>query len=171
VLVVVALVAASVVVLVGTRRLEDHIDELDRRWRPLRADLAIRYERLQELHDVYRDETGGEGRLTRDLQALLDEWQRLRGLARIDYAGEARTANELELAARRMLESAVHGTVLTPALEQAFVRFTRSLIPSPELPRYNRETTAYENTRDSILGAPAAHLLGFYGRARLGLTL
>lgn len=169
----VLLVAGTTVVLLGRHWLEDWNDEIDRRWMPLRPALDTRYERLAALDSAFRDEYGGARRFNREIERLLHRWDRLMAQDDIEQESEVDTANALELAARRLIVSTQRSTERRPSEEllTATMTFARSLVPSPELPRYNRATAEYERTRDSVLGAPAAHLLAYYGRSPLGLTL
>jgi hypothetical protein len=173
-LVVAVLVASALgIVLLGRHWLEDWNDELDRRWAPLRPALDVRYEKLGALDRQFRDEYGGERPFNRRIERLLRRWDRLSGQRDIAQEDEVDTANALELAAGRLIRYTQASTARRPSpeLEAAMLTYARSVVPSPELPRFNRAARAYEETRDSILGAPAAHLLAYYGRSPLGLTI
>lgn len=161
------------VVLLGRHWLEDWNDELDRRWAPLRTALDVRYQKLEAFEERYRDVYGEDRPWTPRIERLLRRWDRLSGQRDIAQEEEIDTANALELAARGLAVSTQASTARAPDDEvtAAMYAYARSVVPAPELRRFNRAADAYEATRDSVLGAPAAHLLAYYGRSRLGLTI
>lgn len=173
VVVALLLVGGVTVVLVGRSRLENWNAEIDRRWMPLRSSLVIRYQKLAALNEAFLAENGDDRVFNRRIERGLGRWERLRGRSDVDEEGEAATAGALERSARRLITYTVRSTALrpSPALNDTIVAFARSPLPLPELPRYNRSIVDYEETRDSVIGAPAAHLLAYYGRSRLGLTI
>jgi hypothetical protein len=169
----VLVVGALAVVLLGRHWLEDWNDEIDRRWAPLRPALDVRYQKLEAFEELFREEYGDDRPWTPRIERLLDRWHRLVGQRDVEQENEVDTANALELAARRLVAYTQASTARAPSdeLTAAMFAYARSPLPIPELPRYNRAADAYEATRDSVLGAPAAHLLAYYGRSRLGLTI
>ena len=170
--VAVVVVSAVGVVILGRHWLEDWNDEIDRRWAPLRPALDVRYEKLGALEQQFRGEYAMELPFNRRIERLLRRWDRLYEQRDIAQEDEVDTANALELAARRLIRYTQESTASrpSPALEAAMLTYARSGVPVPELPRFNRAARAYEETRDSVLGAPAAHLLAYYGRSPLALT-
>jgi hypothetical protein len=170
---VVLFVAATVVVLVGRSRLEDGNAEIDRRWIPLRPSLVTRYQKLESLNEVFLAENGAERGFNRRIERGLERWEHLTNQADIDEEAEAVTALALEQTARHLVAFTTRSNGLQPtdSLMTAIVAFARSPVPAPELPAYNRAVVDYEATRDSVIGAPAAHLLAFHGRTGLGLTI
>ena len=140
VVVTVLVVSALAVVLVGRHRLENGNDELDRLWAPLRPALDVRYEKLGPLEQQFRDEYGVERPFNRRIERLLRRWDRLVGQRHTAQEDEVDTADALELAAGRLIRYTQESTARRPSpeLEAAMLAYARSVVPSPELPRFNR---------------------------------
>ncbi len=170
---VVGLAMALAILLLGRHWLEDWNDELDRRWAPLRPALDVRYQKLAVFEQRFREEYGDDRPWTPRLGRLLERWDRLYGQPDIEQEHEVDTADALELAARPLVAHALSAAARAPNAELAVAMYAyaRSPVPGIELRRYNEGADAYERTRDSLLGAPAAHLLAYYGRSRIGLTI
>ena len=173
--VVLALALAGLsVILLGRHWLEDWNDELDRRWAPLRTALDVRYQKLEAFEERSREVYGEDRPWTPRIERLLRRWDRLSGQRDIEQEQEIDTANALELAARRLVVSTQASTAREPDDELTAAMYAYALLGRPgagAAPLQPRAADAYEATRDSVLGAPAAHLLAYYGRSRLGLTI
>jgi hypothetical protein len=172
VVVLVLVVAGAVVLVLATRpQLEEHRDDVDSAWRPLRASLAGRYQQLAAVNEQVTAAGAGERAVTRELETTLSRWLRLRQAADddADAEAEAATANRLEGLAARLNAVVLSSDRLRSVepLNQAIAAFQGTAAPLSAIKTYNDAVQDYEDIRNSPLRRPAADLFGFESRREL----
>jgi hypothetical protein len=172
VVVLVLLIAGAVALVLLTRpQLDDHRDDVDRAWAPLRAPLGARYNQLAAVNEQMTAAGAAERAVTRELGTTLQRWVRLRRAADDDADSEAEavTANRLEGLAARLNAVVLSSDRLRAVepLNQAIAAFQGTAAPLPAIKTYNDAVQEYEDTRTSLLRRPAADLFGFESRRKL----
>jgi hypothetical protein len=164
------LIAGAVALVLTTRpQLEDHRDDVDRAWSPLRAPLAARYNQLAAVNEQMAAAGAAERAVTRELETTLTRWARLRRAGDADAEAEAVTANRLEGLAARLNAVVLSSDRLrgVEPLNQAIAAFQGAGAPLPAIKTYNDAVQEYEDSRGSLLRRPAADLFGFESRRKL----
>jgi hypothetical protein len=178
VVVLLLLIAGAVALVLTTRpQLEDHRDDVDRAWTPLRAPIALpaRYERLAAVHAEMTTAGAGDRAVTRELGTSLARWDRLRRApdGDADADAEATTADELEGLATRLNAVVLSSDRLkgVESLNRTIAEFQGTAPPLlPAVKTYNAAVQEYEDTRNGLLRRPAVDLFGYESRPQLLLT-
>jgi hypothetical protein len=173
VVVLLLLIAGTVALVLSTRpQLEDHRDDVDRAWTPLRQPLAVRYQQLATVNAEMAAAGAGDRAVARELGTTLARWERLRRAAGddADAAAEAETADDLEGLATRLRAVVLSSDRLkgVDTLNQAVAAFEGSAQPLlAPVKKYNDTAQKYEDARNSLLRRAAADLFGYDSRPQL----
>ena len=172
-IVLVLLLAGSVVLVLTTRpKLDDARGEVDTTWKPLRAPLAARYEKLAAANAELGTAGAGDRDVARALSLNLARWDRLRRAQDQDADAEAETADQLEGLATRLQAVVLSSDRLKSVdpLNQAIAAFQGAVPPPPAVKAYNDATRSYEDERNGLLRRPVARLFGYDSRPQLLLS-
>jgi hypothetical protein len=159
-------VVGGIVALVLTQqpKLDDARAEVDDTWKPLRADVRLRYQTLEGALSAF-DAAGGKGRdVSRDLHAALTAWHR--SLRDGGPDAQVRAANAVEAEGRRLTTNALGSERIkaNPAVTDSLSKFANTKPDLLLVVAYNHAVRGYEDERTSTLAQPVARVLGFDAR-------
>ena len=164
VLLVLVVGGAIALVVIEKPSLDDARDAVDARWKPLRAPLVSRYEKLDAARAALVAAGGGDRGVAKDLASDLTAWNK--AVANGGPETQAEVANRLEAQSKRLAAN-VFGSprlVEVEALTQAITDFSGAAPPPPLVTAYNRAVRAYEQDRNDSFRKPIARLFGYDAR-------
>jgi type II secretory pathway pseudopilin PulG len=166
VVVVIALGAATALVVTNQSALADGRSAVDNRWDTLRGALAARYDALGQVATALGNAGAQDRTYTVDLNAELADWKQLSASTQARPAAEAVSANRLEGLATRARVNVIRSARLSrdPVIAEAFSGFDTAVVPPPDVRRYNRAVRHYQDTRSAPLKRLGASVLGFDAR-------
>jgi hypothetical protein len=169
VLLVLVVGGAIALVVVEKPSLDDARDEVDARWKPLRAPLTARYEKLDASLAAFVAAGGGDRSVAKELARDLTAWKK--AVADGGPATQAEAANRLEAQSKRLAANVLGSERLrgVPELTQAITDFGSAAPPQALVEAYNRAVRAYEHDRNDSLRKPVAKLFGYDARPVLVL--
>ena len=155
---------AIALVVVEKPALDDARDAVDARWKPLRAPLATRYEKLDVVLAAFVAAGGGDRAVAKDLARDLTAWKK--AVADGGPGTQAEAANLLEAQSKRLAANVFASDRLreVTALTEAITAFSGAAPPKPLIEAYNRAVRAYEQDRNDSLRKPVAKLFGYDAR-------
>jgi hypothetical protein len=167
VLLVLVVGGAIALVVVEKPSLEDARDAVDNRWKPLRAPLVARYEKLADAQVAFVAAGGGDRSVANELVRDLAAWKK--AVANGSPGTQVEAANQLEAQATRLKANALGSTRLggNEALRAAIADFNTAAPPSSLVLAYNRAVRDYEQDRNDSLRKPVARLFGYNARSLL----
>jgi hypothetical protein len=164
VLLVLVIGGAIALVVVEKPGLDDARDAVDARWKPLRAPLVTRYEKLDAARTELVAAGGGDRGVAKDLGSDLTTWNR--AVAGGSPGTQVEAANRLEAQSKRLAANVLGSPRLSrvDSLTRAITDFSGTAPPQPLIEAYNRAVRAYENDRNDTLRKPVAKLFGYEAR-------
>jgi hypothetical protein len=164
VLLVLVIGGAIALIVVEKPALDDARDAVDAHWKPLRAPLVTRYEKLDAAQTALVASGGGDRSVARELARDLAAWKK--AVADGNPGTQAEAANSLEAQATRLKANAYGSPRLAgvTALTEAIADFNSAAPPQPLIQAYNRSVRAYEQDRNDSLRKPIARLFGYNAR-------
>jgi len=154
--------AAALALLVGRPRLSSAQDDVNANWKPVRAALGDRYEKLATFNAAIAGAGASSREVVVDLEDELGQWAQLKG----STEDQVEAANEVEGLAGRLLATVAASPKLAtnPDVIAARDAFAAAVVPSGTVNVYNSAVDTYESRRTSIWGEPVTLVFGFHPR-------
>jgi len=168
-LIVLLVGGAAALVLTQQPKLDDARSKVDTAWKPLRAELPLRYQGLTGALSAF-DAAGGTGRgVSKDLRAALDRWDA--SLHDGDAGTQAAAANAVEAQGTRLVANVLGSERIRAdkAVTDALSKFATTTPNASAVGGYNHAVRDYEDVRTDALAQPVARVLGFGARPVLAL--
>ena len=164
VLLVLVIGGGVALVVVQKPALDDARDAVDSQWKPLRAPLVTRYERLDAARTELIAAGAGDRDVAKDLGSDLTTWKK--AVATGSPGTQVEAANRLEAQSKRLAANVLGSPRLrdVESLTQAITDFSSTAPPQALIEAYNRAVRAYEHDRNDTLRKPVAKLFGYDAR-------